>query len=210
MSMFSVLILAAAVQAEPPVEAAPAPQLVVAYTTRAPAGFVAATAGKAGFAMLGAAAMIADGERITAVNGISDPAGAMSKALAEHFAETHSAAVREAPLAVKGGKPVQIATAAGEARYVVDVQTLGWGFSYFPMDWSHFAVGYRAKLRVVDVQTKKSLAEDICAWDSGKNNAPTQAELLSDGARGLKERIATASDTCLQQFRAKIDALPSA
>jgi len=208
--MFSVLILAAALQSEPAVEPAPAPQPVVAYTTRAPAGFVASTAGKASFAMLGAAAMIADGQRITKENGIEDPAGALSKTLAERFAAARSAAVAEAPVAVKGGKPAQIAAAAGEARYVVDVQTLGWGFSYFPVDWSHFAVGYRARLSVVDTQTRKTVADDTCIWDSGKTNPPTHEQLLSDGARGLKERIAAASDACLQQFEGKIDALPAA
>jgi hypothetical protein len=198
---------AAAMAAEaPPMTEAPAPAAstagAVAFTERKRADFVAMTPGKAAFAVLGAVAMISEGNRVVTENNVDDPAWALSKGVAAAIAEKRGLRVAETPLKVAKTKPADLAAAAGGADVVVDVQTLAWSYVYAPTDWTHFSVGYRARLQVVDAKTKAVLLKGDCLWGTPKGEGVAQSVLLDNGAAGLKERLATATSVCMDQFTA--------
>jgi hypothetical protein len=98
--------------------------------------------------------------------------------------------------------PEKVASAAASANFVVDVETQGWGFAYYPTDWGHYHVLYTARVRLVDAASKTIAAEHFCKWDSDKREPKlTTDELLDGGAKGFKAMIAKAATACKDEFR---------
>ncbi|MGC4062061.1 MAG: hypothetical protein QM749_14905 [Aquabacterium sp.] len=174
----------------------------VTHTARAEKpSFVAMTAGKAAFALLGAAAMISEGNGIVASNAIPDPADFIATELTQALQTAHGATALPA-VRVDGDAVGQLATAAGSAKYVIDVQTTQWTFAYFPTDWTHYYVIYGAKARLIDTATKTVMAEGACSRSTkDAPGAPTYDEMLANGAKRLKGDLSTVAAECLQQFK---------
>lgn len=170
----------------------------VATTQYAVPSFTAFTAGKAAFAMLGAAAMISEGNEIVKTNEIEDPAAAVSAGLLKKLAEAK--AVKEMP--AKGVQPsddtAALIAANPGAQYILDYRTLNWMFNYYPTDWSHYKVTYVGRLRLIDATTKTVVAESACTSVQGDDkNPPTKDQLLADKAALLKSHLAKAGSTCV-------------
>lgn len=178
----------------------------VATTKRAVPDFAAMTAGKAAFAVLGALAMISEGNGIIARNKVADPADAIAAGLVASLAGGYSARAADQPVSVAVDDVAGVATAAnGAARFIVDVQTLNWSFGYFPSDWTHYRVIYTAKARLIDAQSKSVVAEGFCKQIPETNEgAPTYDELLAGQAALLKARLAAAGEACLQTLKAEM------
>lgn len=175
----------------------------VAVTARAEKpSFSAMTAGKAAFALIGAALMIKEGNSIINDNEVPDPAVAIREALAKHLAETRDMRVAPA-LNVNTEDAQQLAVAAnGSAKYVLDVQTVGWMFGYFPTDWTHYRVMHTAQARLIDADSKKVIAAGSCARIPETNaNAPTYDELINNKAAGLKKELAIATEECIANLK---------
>jgi hypothetical protein len=174
----------------------------IAVTTRPRADFVAMTAGKAAFALVGAVAMIEAGKAIVNENEIEDPAPVLAQSLIK-AAETHYGviAATNASASVDTTDVPKLAHAAGGADLLLDVQSLGNQFRYFPTDWSHYAVDSAFKVRLIDVHAGSLLAEGFCRQTTQKDpSPPTKSELLADQAATLKSILATQRDACLQQL----------
>jgi hypothetical protein len=174
----------------------------MAVTTRPRADFVAMTAGKAAFALVGAVAMIEAGKTIVNENEIEDPAPVLAQSLFK-AAETHYGviAATNASASVDTTDVPKLAHAAGGADLLLDVQSLGNQFRYFPADWSHYAVDSSFKVRLIDVHAGSLLAEGFCRQTTQKDpSPPTKSELLADQAAMLKSILATQRDACLQQL----------
>lgn len=140
-------------------------RLSTAQTKRKVPDFVAATPGKAAFAMLGVLAMVSAGNAIIAENHVPDPADAIAGKLVSDFGSRYGVHPSSAPIAVHGDDLAQITAAAhsnGADRFVPDVQTVGCSFNYFPADWTHYRVLYQAKARLIDVQSESVVAEGFC------------------------------------------------
>lgn len=213
-----------AMPAEPAAEPVPQPSQVapvaepavdpnaplIAYSGSMTTIMAAATPGKAVFAMVGAAAMIAEGSRIIAENNVIDPSQAMARDLATDLARLKSARLADGPVEVKRNgitipKPPALAAAAPQAAYVVDVES-GWSTSYFPVEWTRFHVLFTSNMRLADVATKTAAVKHFCTWDSDKDGGlkTSQADLFGDGAKGLKAALAQGATFCTGQFKAKI------
>lgn len=164
--------------------------------------FVAMTAGKAAFAMLGAVAMIAAGNDIVKEHNVQDPAADIARALSARLGEKYGAQIAPASISLNSEDPAQLAAAAnGKARYVFDVRTAGWSFAYFPTDWTHYRVTYTARARLIDAEKKTVIAESICSQVPQTNEgAPTYDELLANGAALLKSKLADAGKECVAKF----------
>ncbi|EJL85582.1 hypothetical protein PMI16_03439 [Herbaspirillum sp. CF444] len=178
----------------------------MAPTTRDKPNFVAMTAGKAAFALLGTFAMISEGNQIVEKNQVSDPADSIASALTSTLSERYGAHAVSAPIAVNSEDTGQIsASAKDRARYIVDVQTVGWGFGYFPTDWTHYRVFYNAKARLIDAQNKSLIAEGFCKrFPTESEGAPTYDELMANEATLLKAKLSTAMTECVATLQAEM------
>ena len=181
----------------------------VTYTSREKPDFTAMTAGKAAFALLGAVAMVSEGNKIVAANNVEDPAGVIATGLAKELEMSHSIQFITPPIKVDGDDASQIASGVkGAARYVIDAQTVNWSFGYFPTDWTHYRVIYTARARLIDVQSNDVIAEGFCKHNPDSNlNAPTYDELLANQANLLKSELSTISQECINTMKTQMFAL---
>jgi hypothetical protein len=175
----------------------------IALSTRPRADFVAMTAGKAAFALVGAVAMIEAGNAIVKDNGIDDPTTLLGQNLISE-AEVRYGVVAATPpsVAIDTTDLAKMAHTAGYADLLLDVQSLGGQFRYFPTDWSHYAVDSAFKVRLLDVHSAALIAEGFCRQTTQKDaSPPTKDELLADHAARLKAILAAQRDACLQQLK---------
>jgi len=98
----------------------------IALSTRPRADFVAMTAGKAAFALVGAVAMIEAGNAIVKNNGIDDPTTLLGQSLLSE-AEVRYGVVTATPpsVAIDTTDLAKMAHTAGNADLLLDVQSLG-------------------------------------------------------------------------------------
>jgi hypothetical protein len=179
------------------------PFKTIAVTTRPRPDFVAMTAGKATFALVGAVAMIEAGNTIVKDNEVDDPAPVLAQSLLK-AAETYYGVTpaTNASVPIDTTDVPKLAHAAGGADLLLDVQSMGNQFRYFPTDWSHYAVDSAFKVRLIDVRAGSLLAEGFCRQTTQKDpSPPTKGELLADRAARLKSILATQRDACLQELK---------
>jgi hypothetical protein len=170
----------------------------VALTSYKTPDFVAFSAGKAAFAILGAAAMISEGNAIVQQNNIEDPAIAIGKGLQDKLKAAKNVAPATAPIATESDDLSSILSKSSGAQYILDYQTLNWMFNYYPTDWSHYKVTYGGRLRLIDVVTKSVVAESGCSAVQGDDkNPPTKDQLLDNNAQLLKSYLAKAASDCV-------------
>lgn len=162
------------------------------------ADFAAFTAGKAAFAVVGAAAMVAEGNSIVKKNEIQDPAVVISQALAERLVAARGVSlVPTQAVAADDGVNTLLATYT-DTDYLLDVKTFNWMFNYYPSDWAHYKVTYSARLRLIDWNTKKVVAETMCQTVQGDDaNPPTKEQLLENKASLLKEYLGKGASACV-------------
>jgi hypothetical protein len=181
----------------------------VVRTARDMPDFSEMTAGKAVFGVLGAAAMISEGNKTVANNRIADPAIAIADALLGAMQSSHGAQVVASPVRIDNEDPARIAELAkGKARYVLDVRTLMWQMGYFPTDWTHYRVIYTAKARLIDVEAKNVVAEAFCKQIPDSNtNAPTFDDMLAQNAARLKAINTANAQACAESLGREMLAL---
>ena len=183
---------------------------VVALTDRPRAGFVAMTAGKAMFGMLGAAAMIEAGKEIVTENDIPDPAPAVDQALMLAAQKEYGILPATiAPVKIDTTDISKLAAAAHGADVLFDVQGVAAQFRYLPMQWGKYVVETSYKFRIIDVRAQKMIAEGFC-FQSTKDEPthPTRDELLADKAAQLKGILNAQREQCTHQFASQVLSLP--
>lgn len=160
------------------------------------------------FGAVGGAAMairaINEGNTLIKVNEVVDPADTIARSLTSALASSASATVGAPVTTARSGKAADIAAASPSARYVVNVQTLGWGTLYYLSDLSRYGVIYQARMQVIDTTTQTVVAEATCIQRPAKEDAataPTYDELVADHAAKLKALLAKASEACTAKFR---------
>ena len=178
----------------------------VASTTRPRADFVAMTAGKATFALVGALAMISAGNAIVKENGIEDPVPHMAQELLKDAQERYGLVTAANPLVTIDTHDIaKMAHAASGADLLIDVEPLGSSFNYQPLDWTHYSVMSRYLVRVIDVRQAKLMANGSCFETTQKDKTlPTRDELLADKAARLKAILEAQRDHCLAQFKLSV------
>ncbi len=170
--------------------------------------FAAMTAGRATFAIIGALVMISEGNALVASNAIDDPANDIAAGMIDTLSRRYGAQGSATDTPIKADDTT---TPAGTpaARYIVDVQTINWGFAYFPTDWTHYRVLYSVKARLYDAQTKTVLAEGFCRRAPEKTDtSPTYDEMLANQAAVIKKALLQWRDECTAELLK--DMFPSA
>lgn len=159
--------------------------------------FAAFTAGKAAFALLGAAAMIAEGNSIVKENAIPDPAIAIGEQLATRLAAARGVVAVPSRAVAASDDVAALTVAYPGADYVLDVKTFNWSFVYYPSNWARYRVIYSARLRLIDSASKKVVAETLCSTTQGDDaNPPSKDDLLNNQAALLKQYLAKGATTC--------------
>lgn len=177
----------------------------ITTTTRTKPPFSAMTAGKAAFGMLGAAAMISAGNKIVLENNVDDPASYIADELLAALVHSYELKVQDSDeLILTSEKVPAIAEQYHNSPYLLDVRTINWSFGYFPMDWNSYRVIYSAKLRLIDIKSKKIISEGFCSRVPEKTNgAPSKEQLLGNKAEGLKAELKIAANFCINEFKQK-------
>ncbi|MEO8672148.1 MAG: hypothetical protein ABI411_12600 [Tahibacter sp.] len=177
----------------------------VIYTTHKKPDFIAMNAGKAMFGLLGLSAMVHTGNNLVKENHIDDPAERIADALAKALETANGAHLVVPPLHIPPhmDNPAQVSAAVGSrARFVLDVQTLGWSFAYFPTDWNNYRVVYFAKARLIDASTKTVIAQGECKHSPEETpDAPSRDALLANSAERLKQELLVAADACVATLK---------
>lgn len=160
--------------------------------------FTAFTAAKAAFGLLGAAAMVSEGNDIVRDNDIADPALAISAGLGERLNKARGVTVVPAKGNAANDEIATLITQANGAQYLLDVKTLGWMFNYYPTAWGSYKVTYNGRLRLIDAKSKEVAAESMCQTVQGDDaNPPSKDQLLANKAELLKSYLAKAASSCV-------------
>ena len=175
--------------------------------THAKPSFVAMTPGKGALGMIGAFAAIGDGNKMVETYQLPDPAlgvaAKMKPVLMDKFSFSGSKAVADEQEKITSDSA--LATAADKNGVVLDVVTIGWGFSYFPLSWSHYNINMNATARLIDARSGKVIAQSSCAppKEQQKNEpaadsdkAPTYDEMTADNGALIKSTLAANEDAC--------------
>jgi hypothetical protein len=175
----------------------------ITQTSRSKPDFAAMTAGKVMFGALGALAMVSAGNDIIRGHNVPDPADAIALALLDNLQTARGARVVGPAISVASGDAEVVGAAGqGRAKYILDVQTTGWSFGYFPTDWTHYRVMHFAIARLIDTGNNKVIAQGTCKHLPETNqNAPTYDELVGGSADGLKKALRGITDDCVKTLK---------
>lgn len=171
-------------------------------TERPRAAFFPMTAGKAAFALVGTLAAVEAGEKLVAEDGIEDPAPRVARDLLQVARDQYGVVpAKLPPVRVDTTDVKQLAQAGSGADLVIDVQSLGESFNYFPTNWNHYWVHSALVVRIIDAKTGRALAGGHCQRDSRSDpNPPTKDELLANKAERLKAILSAQRDACRDEL----------
>jgi len=188
----------------------------IALTVHDKPDFIAMTAGKASFALFGAAAMASAGNQLVKENDIPDPAVELRQSLTNLLASTYGATFLPVDMqTVDTKRPAELAALHRDADYVLDVRSGGWQYGYFPTQWSEYWIGYSVQVQLVETATGKPVSTLACNANTQKDSPrPSREALHADGARLLKHALASLGARCVQllareQFRIPDASIPA-
>ena len=183
----------------------------IILTTSEQPDFNAVMPQKSAFGLSDVSETKARGDKIVTEHKLTDRASYIGNELIGEFADDQDLNVLS-----KGNMgPVydvrDIVTKYGIADYVLDVRSESWGVSYVSRKHVNnrhgYWVNYSAKLRLVDVASKKVLAESICkvAGDDFDRKPQLYNHLLLENASKLKDELGFLADKCIGQFEKAIE-----
>ena len=183
----------------------------VALTVHDRPTFIAMTAGKATFAILGVGAMAVAGNKLVVDNHVADPARIIQTNLANMLRDVDGAQLL-APDATptKAEKPAEIAATHRKADYVLDVRSGGWNYAYYPNQWGHYWIGYSVQIQLVDAKSGRQVANAVCNTNTQANhNPPTREQIEGNGAQLLKDVTTGLGWTCVQLLATQLFNIPA-
>ncbi|MCB1866349.1 MAG: hypothetical protein KDG50_13085 [Chromatiales bacterium] len=165
--------------------------------------FMAFTAGKAYFGVLGVLVAVSEGNKIIEENNVPDPAVRIGNSIAEYISLRRGVTILPNATVANSDSLDSLSDLYQHARFIIDIKTLNWSFVYFSSDWNNYHVHYAARMRLIDTQSKEIVAEDTCQFKpeySNTDSAPTYDALVSTGAAGLKSELFKAEEFCTDFF----------
>jgi hypothetical protein len=151
-----------------------------------------------------AAASIAtdNGNKLVNDDAIPDPTLAVSARLAPQLRELlkPSSEMTFPGLDQKFTDEAALAKVAGNQGIIFEVQTVNWGFIYFPFS-THYRATFAMRARLIDANTGKRIAQAPCAFASDEEGAPTYDEMVADQGGRLKALLSTGTDTCFSTIQ---------
>jgi hypothetical protein len=179
----------------------------VVLTQRPTTDFIAMTAGKAAFAVVGVVAMLEAGKKIVEENGIEDPSPRLARDLLA-AAQAQYGVTPASISPVQAGSttvdPAKLVDGAAGADLVFDIQGMGGQFRYLPLHWGSYVVDSGYKFRVIEVAGAKVVAEGFCHQQGDSKNAVSKDELLADHAARLKQILDSERQACFEELKQKV------
>jgi hypothetical protein len=174
--------------------------------------FAAVTFGNMMIAMftggiLGTIKIIHDGNKIVKENSIEDPSIQMAQNLASQISSQYQVEIIKQEVAKEMDyDEEEIAKEYKDiANYALDLRTINWSFGYLPMRTNSFRVIYSSKIRLINTENSKIIAEGFCARiPDGSDYYPSYKELLANNAEVIKEELSKASLYCTDMFKEKV------
>ena len=137
---------------------------------------------------------VSEGNELVREFAIADPAADVTASLASDL----SAVLKTAPGDSTHGTGL-----------LLDIETVGWAFSYIPEDAVHYQVKYMGHARLIDAATAADIASVPCRWESNAKDAPGYDDLLAGSGALLKDMLASAAKDCAATYRTQILAAPA-
>lgn len=166
--------------------------------------FAANSAIKDSLGLLGALASAADGNSIVLKNKVEDPASSIGSELMKGLSNKYNIDVIKSEVYVDSQDMSDLVAAYPDTDWILDIETVNWGFSSFPSFLSQtsvYRVTYGAKLRLIDTRDKTLVAEGFCSSVPKLSGlAPTYNELLANNAERLKSELNFAAYNCIDMF----------
>jgi hypothetical protein len=172
--------------------------------------YTAMTAGKAGFALLGAGLMIAEGNKIIRENEVPDPAGLLEAQLAPAFATHYGMQIKPATTAmIDVEKPKQIAATQTDTDYILDIRSGGWMSSYYPADWAKYWILYSVQVQLINAKDGSLVSNMACNASTHKHaNSPSKDQMYANKAQLFKSVSTAHGWTCMKLLGAQQFLLP--
>lgn len=164
--------------------------------------FGALTPGKAAFGLLGAVAIISEGNSFIKENAIADPAIGISDSVRKGLVDKYHL-VESAPteLVLHDDTLATIINGYSGSDFVVDVKTINWSYGYMPVNWNSYQVRYVARARLIDVKGNRIIAEDFCARSPKElSEAVTYEKLTENHGHFLRTKLSTYATDCANEF----------
>jgi hypothetical protein len=191
----------------------------LALTVHERPNFMAMTAGKAMFAMVGAGAMALAGDKLVDDNHVADPARLIQIQLADLLRDADGMQpMAQDTTPTKAENARELATSHPKADYVLDVRSTHWNFAYFPFEWGQYWIGYSVEVQLVDTKSGRQISSAYCSANTQTNkNPPSREQIEGNGAQLLKDVTTALAWTCVQSMAtdpfqfpaAKIPATPA-
>lgn len=153
--------------------------------------------------VLGAAAQLSEGDRLVNQFAITDPALATGQGLAARLRASYGMVEVLASVAPVAKPLDTVVAAAPQADLILDVRSEVFGFNYMPKSPSTFFVMSTSWARLIDVQSRKVLAEARCIPTDGLEMT-TLERLLENNGQGIKSGLAAYVEPCVAQLAAKM------
>jgi hypothetical protein len=173
-------------------------------TRHAKPDFTAMTAGKASFALLGAIAMVKEGNEIVQENHIPDNAEILESVLVPVLIKKYAMKlVDENANHTALVKPEEIAKEQTQGDYILDIASLNWMSLYYPGNWSEYHTFYMGQARLIERATGKQLSSMTCVINGRKEKnkfPPSKDDMLADQAQLLKDMLASQGWSCAQHM----------
>jgi len=152
--------------------------------------------------MLGALAMISEGNAFIKDNGIPDPAIGISESLRKGLAEKYQLVESAATEASLNDDSLDtIVKSYSGNDFVVDVKTINWSYGYMPVNWNSYQVRYVARARLIDVKGSRIIAEDFCARNPKElSEAVSHEKLTENHGQFLRAKLSTYSAECANEL----------
>jgi hypothetical protein len=171
----------------------------LAITSHPIPDFVAGTAGKAMFAMVGAIARIHAGNELVRQDRIEDPAIRIGQRLSADLAQMQGVILLPPNgLVASSDDPAALIKAYPGADLLLDVKTYAWSYIYYPTKWGSYRVNYDANVRLLDGKSGEVIAQQTCKVDpTDPSNPPSLDALRANQSALLKQLLSKAADTCV-------------
>jgi hypothetical protein len=161
-------------------------QRSLAVRTGSTPSFYADTPGRRNFGILGAIAMMQEGNRLVEDYGLQDPAGQLSEELLNALASRNDMRT----------------DTSDAADVLLDVKTINWDFRPYRNDPDNLFVVYSARISLVDRRDGTVLASGKCrSRRDQQGDSATLDELLADGAKLLQTELREAAHECAQRMK---------
>jgi len=165
-----------------------------------PESFVAMTAGKAGFGLLGVGAMIKAGNDFVEQNGIQNPTTLVREQLSALLQSEYGLQVQPVDTTVtREKKAAKLAKLHPQADYVLSVRHGGWNYGYFATQWAEYWVGYSVQVQLIDTKTGRQLSNLACNANTLQSPVrPSRDQLHADGAALTKDIVGHLGWLCVR------------